>query len=155
MLENCELLGNQDTLSAIHQYDKSSRIEGNVDFIFSMLASVFENCRITIQQWQLKPKKDENNTVTAHRRTDPAMTTRFVFRNCLINGTDEYVALYRSKPQVHKNYLGRPWKEYSRTIFIGCVLESIIMPQGWMPWTGDFVLKTSVIWVPGLICRAE
>ncbi|TQD95085.1 hypothetical protein C1H46_019291 [Malus baccata] len=50
--------------------------------------------------------------------------------------------LYRSKPQVHKNYLGRPWKEYSRTVFINCSMEALITPQGWMPWSGDFALTT-------------
>ncbi|KAG5041281.1 hypothetical protein JHK85_013757 [Glycine max] len=69
-------------------------------------------------------------------------TVGFVFQNCLINGTEEYMTLYHSKPQVHKNYLGRPWKEYSRTVFINSFLEVLVTPQGWMPWSGDFALKT-------------
>ncbi|KAL0423971.1 UNVERIFIED_CONTAM: putative pectinesterase/pectinesterase inhibitor 51 [Sesamum radiatum] len=52
------------------------------------------------------------------------------------------MALYYSKPSVHKNFLGRPWKEYSRTVFIHCTLEALITPGGWMPWSGDFALKT-------------
>ncbi|KAG5000242.1 hypothetical protein JHK87_021314 [Glycine soja] len=91
---------------------------------------------------QVKPEKGENNAITAHGRTDPAEPTGFVFQNCLINGTEEYIALYLSKPQVHKNYLGRPWKEYSRTVFINSILEALVTPQGWMPWSGDFALKT-------------
>lgn len=144
IIENCEFIGNQDTLYAhsLRQFYKSCRIQGNVDFIFGNSASIFQDCEILIRPRQLKPEKGENNAVTAHGRTDPAQSTGFVFQNCLINGTDEYMKLYHSKPQVHKNFLGRPWKEYSRTVFIHCNLEALIMPQGWMPWSQDFALKT-------------
>lgn len=144
IIENCEFLGNQDTLYAhsLRQFYKSCRIEGNVDFIFGNSASIFQDCTILVRPRQLKPEKGENNAVTAHGRIDPAQTTGFVFQNCLINGTEEYMKLYNSKPKVHKNYLGRPWKEFSRTVFIDCNMEALITPQGWMPWTGDFALKT-------------
>lgn len=52
------------------------------------------------------------------------------------------MALYYSNPKVHKNYLGRPWKEYSRTVFIHCYVEVLVTPQGWMPWDRDFALST-------------
>ncbi|KAG2679443.1 hypothetical protein I3760_11G050300 [Carya illinoinensis] len=144
IIENCEFLGNQDTLYArsLRQFYKSCRIQGNVDFIFGNSASVFQNCQILIRPRQVNPTKGEKNTVTAHGRTDPAQATGFVFQNCLINGTEEYMVLYHNKPKVHINYLGRPWKLYSRTVFIHCNLEVLITPEGWMPWDGDFALKT-------------
>ncbi|XP_052196617.1 probable pectinesterase/pectinesterase inhibitor 51 [Diospyros lotus] len=144
VIENCEFLGNQDTLYAhsLRQFYKSCRIEGNVDFIFGNSASIFQECTILVRPRQLKPEKGENNAVTAHGRTDPAQSTGFVFQNCLVNGTDDYMALYNKNPKVHKNFLGRPWKEYSRTVFVECNLEALITPQGWMPWSGDFALKT-------------
>lgn len=144
VIQNCEFLGNQDTLyaHALRQFYKSCRIQGNVDFIFGNSASVFQDCQIFVAPRQLKPEKGENNAVTANGRTDPAQSTGFVFQNCLINGTEEYMKLYYSKPKVHKNFLGRPWKEYSRTVFINCNIESLLAPQGWMPWSGDFALKT-------------
>ncbi|XP_019464125.1 PREDICTED: probable pectinesterase/pectinesterase inhibitor 51 isoform X2 [Lupinus angustifolius] len=144
IIENCEFLGNQDTLYAhsLRQFYKSCHIEGNVDFIFGNSASVFQDCQILVRPRQVKPEKGENNAVTAHGRTDPAQATGFVFQNCLINGTEEYMALYHSKPTVHKNFLGRPWKMYSRTVFLQCQLEVLVTPQGWMPWDGDFALKT-------------
>ncbi|KAF8411678.1 hypothetical protein HHK36_004236 [Tetracentron sinense] len=144
IFENCEFLGNQDTLYAhsLRQFYKSCHIQGNVDFIFGNSASFFQDCLILVRPRQVSPEKGENNAVTAHGRTDPAQSTGFVFHNCVINGTDEYMALYYSKPKVHKNYLGRPWKEYSRTVFIHCYLEDLIIPQGWMPWSGDFALST-------------
>ncbi|KAL0395960.1 UNVERIFIED_CONTAM: putative pectinesterase/pectinesterase inhibitor 51 [Sesamum calycinum] len=144
VIENCEFVGNQDTLYAhsLRQYYKSCRIQGNVDFIFGNSAAFFQDCLILVAPRQVKPEKGENNAVTAHGRIDPAQSTGFVFQNCVINGTDTYMALYYSKPSVHKNFLGRPWKEYSRTVFIHCTLEALITPGGWMPWSGDFALKT-------------
>ncbi|WOG82129.1 hypothetical protein DCAR_0101291 [Daucus carota subsp. sativus] len=144
VIENCEFLGNQDTLYAhsLRQFYKSCHIEGNVDFIFGNSASVFQDCTILIRPRQLKPEKGSTNAVTAHGRIDPAQSAGFVFHNCLINGTEEYMQYYNSNPKVYKNFLGRPWKEFSRTVFIDCVLEALITPQGWMPWTGDFALKT-------------
>ncbi|RVW41101.1 Pectinesterase 2 [Vitis vinifera] len=41
-----------------------------------------------------------------------------------------------------KTYLGRPWKEYSRTVFMKTYLDSLINPAGWMEWSGNFALKT-------------
>nr|GMD44832.1 probable pectinesterase/pectinesterase inhibitor 51 [Ipomoea batatas] len=144
IVENCEFLGNQDTLYAhsLRQYYKSCRIQGNVDFIFGNSASFFQDCTILVAPRQTNPEKGENNAVTAHGRIDPGQSTGFVFQNCVINGTADYMRLYFSKPKVHKNYLGRPWKEYSRTVFIKCTLEALTSPDGWMPWSGDFALKT-------------
>ncbi|XP_059307876.1 probable pectinesterase/pectinesterase inhibitor 51 [Lycium ferocissimum] len=144
VIENCEFIGNQDTLyaHALRQYYKSCRIQGNVDFIFGNSASFFQECDILIAPRQLRSEKGETNAVTAHGRMDPAQSTGFVFQNCLINGTDKYVDLYNKKPKVHKNFLGRPWKEYSRTVFIECTLETLISANGWLPWSGDFAFKT-------------
>lgn len=142
--ENCEFLGNQDTLYAhsLRQFYKSCRIQGNVDFIFGNSAAFFQDCLVLIAPRQLRPEKGENNAVTAQGRIDPAQSTGFVFQNCVINGTHAYMALYYSNPKVHKNYIGRPWKEYSRTVLLRCTLEALITPDGWMPWSGDFALQT-------------
>ncbi|KAG5041282.1 hypothetical protein JHK82_013391 [Glycine max] len=141
---NSAAVGNQDTLypHSLRQFYKSCSIEGNVDFIFGNAAAIFQDCQILVRPRQVKPEKGENNAITANARQDPAQPTGFVFQNCSINGTEEYMALYHSKPQVHKNYLGRPWKEYSRTVSINSFLEVLVTPQGWMPWSGDFALKT-------------
>lgn len=42
-----------------------------------------------------------------------------------------------------KTYLGRPWKEYSRTVFIKTFFDSSIDPAGWLEWNDkDFALNT-------------
>ncbi|WOH00635.1 hypothetical protein DCAR_0520006 [Daucus carota subsp. sativus] len=144
IIENCEFLGHQDTLyaNALRQYYKSCHIEGTVDFIFGNAVSIFKDCTILVRPRQLNPEKGEQNVVAAHSRTDPAQSTGFVFQDCVINGTDKYMELYYSNPKVHKSFLGRPWKEFSRAVYINCVLETLINPQGWLIWTGDFALQT-------------
>jgi pectin methylesterase-like acyl-CoA thioesterase len=113
-----------------------------LDFIFGNSASVFENCSILVLPRQLNPHHGESNIVTAHGRTDPAQSTGFVFQNCAINGSQDYLALYRENSTAHKVYLGRPWKEYSRTVFINCSMEKIIVPEGWSPWKDNFAIST-------------
>ncbi|EOA13114.1 hypothetical protein CARUB_v10026126mg [Capsella rubella] len=144
VLENCEFLGNQDTVYAhsLRQFYKQCRIEGNVDFIFGNSAAVFQDCDILIASKHSKLENGANNAITAHGRIDASQSTGFVFSNCSINGTEEYLKEYQANPKGHKNFLGRPWKEFSRTVFVNCNLGSLISPDGWMPWSGDFALKT-------------
>ena len=73
VIENCEFIGNQDTLYAqsLRQFYKSCRIQGNVDFIFGNSASFFQDCEILVRPRQVNPEKGENNALTAHGRTDP------------------------------------------------------------------------------------
>ncbi|CAA7034793.1 unnamed protein product [Microthlaspi erraticum] len=146
ILDNCEFLGNQDTVYAhsLRQFYKQCRIQGNVDFIFGNSAAVFQDCNILIASKNSKIEQGggANNAITAHGRIDASQSTGFVFSNCTINGTEEYMKEFQANPEGHTNYLGRPWKEFSRTVFVNCNLESLISPDGWSPWSGDFALKT-------------
>ena len=145
VLENCEFIGNQDTLYAhsLRQLYKSCIIQGNVDFIFGNSASVFHNCTILIRPRQLDPMKGGNSVISANGRMDPAQTDGFVFQECVITGTKEYMQLYRKVPRLRQTtFLGRPWKEFSRCVFVRCKLDAIVSPLGWLPWDGDFALST-------------
>ncbi|XP_021713912.1 probable pectinesterase/pectinesterase inhibitor 51 [Chenopodium quinoa] len=144
LVEDCEFLGNQDTLYAhsLRQVYRSCSMEGNVDFIFGNAAAIFQDCTILVRPRQVDPSKGENNAITAQGRTDPAEATGFVFLGCHISGTNEYMKLWQQNPKVHKNYLGRPWKMYSRTMFIQCTMDGLISPEGWMPFREDFALST-------------
>ena len=144
ILENVEFVGHQDTLyaRALRQLYRSCVISGTVDFIFGDSAALFENCHIIILPRQLSPETGECNTVTAQSRVDPAQSTGFVFYKCVVNGSAEYLRLFHEQPAVHRSYLGRPWREYSRTVFIDCYLGALIRPEGWFPWSGDFALST-------------
>ncbi|GFQ05785.1 probable pectinesterase/pectinesterase inhibitor 51 [Phtheirospermum japonicum] len=145
VMENCEFIGNQDTLFAnsLRQYYKSCHIQGNVDFIFGNAAAFFQDCLILVAPRQLNPENGgEQNVVTAQGRTDPGQSTGLVFQNSVINGTKAYMDLYYKNPKLRQTFLGRPWKEYSRTVFIRCTLEALISKDGWMPWKDDFALRT-------------
>ncbi|KAF3329309.1 putative pectinesterase/pectinesterase inhibitor 51 [Carex littledalei] len=67
-----------------------------------------------------------------------------VFHNCSILVVPRQLNPHHGEENstAHKVYLGRPWKEYSRTVFINCSMDRIIRPEGWLPWKGDFALKT-------------
>ncbi|KAM0949114.1 putative pectinesterase [Dioscorea sansibarensis] len=41
-----------------------------------------------------------------------------------------------------RTFLGRPWKQYSRTLFMKTSIGGVIDPAGWLEWDGDFTLTT-------------
>lgn len=133
---NCRMEGYQDTLYAQthRQYYRSCVIAGTVDFIFGDAAAVFQNCMIVVR----KPLVNQQNIVTAQGRIDKRETTGIVIQNCRILPDKKLIPF---KSQI-KSYLGRPWKEYSRTIIMESTIGDLIHPDGWLPWEGDFGLKT-------------
>ncbi|XP_024931992.2 putative pectinesterase/pectinesterase inhibitor 45 [Ziziphus jujuba] len=133
---NCRFEGYQDTLYAQthRQFYRSCVIAGTVDFIFGDAAAIFQNCNLVVR----KPLDNQQNIVTAQGRTDVRETTGFVLQNCRVMADK---ALVPVKEKI-RSYLGRPWKEFSRTIFMESDIEDIIHPDGWMPWEGEFALKT-------------
>ncbi|KAJ3679653.1 hypothetical protein LUZ60_017664 [Juncus effusus] len=133
---NCRFDGYQDTLytQARRQYFRNCVVSGTIDFIFGNSAVVFQNCLIIVR----RPMDNQQNTVTAHGRKDPNMKTGIVIQNCRIQPDDRL-----SKDRLNiPSYLGRPWKEYSRTVVMESTIGDLIRPEGWMPWNGDFALKT-------------
>uniref|UniRef100_A0A0D6QUB8 Pectinesterase n=1 Tax=Araucaria cunninghamii TaxID=56994 RepID=A0A0D6QUB8_ARACU len=141
---NCAILSHQDSLytHTLRQFYKNCRIEGTVDFIFGNSAAIFEECLILLRPRQVQPEKGAQNTVTAHARVDPAQSTGFVFHNCTIKGTADYMRYFHDNPKIHKGFLGRPWKMYARTIFMNSYLGEVISPEGWLFWNGNFALDT-------------
>lgn len=133
---NCRMEGYQDTLYAQthRQYYRSCYITGTVDFIFGDAAAVFQNCMIYVR----KPMDNQQNIVTAQGRVDKRETTGIVLQGCRILADD---SLNPVKSQI-KSYLGRPWKEYSRTIIMETEIGDFIHGDGYMPWQGNFALNT-------------
>ncbi|GMH22391.1 hypothetical protein Nepgr_024234 [Nepenthes gracilis] len=130
----CSFEGYQDTLYVYsnRQFYRECDIYGTVDFIFGDAAVVFQNCNI----YPRYPPAGAN-TITAQGRADPNQNTGISIQNCNVTAASDLVG----KSGV-KTYLGRPWKEYSRTVFLTTFLDSLIMPAGWLPWDGDFALDT-------------
>ncbi|XP_015570414.1 pectinesterase-like [Ricinus communis] len=133
---SCGFEGYQDTLytHSLRQFYRDCEIYGTIDYIFGNAAVVFQNCRINSRL----PLNNQFNAITAQGRTDPNQNTGISIQNCSIKEAKD---LATSNLTI-KTYLGRPWKEYSRTIFMQSYIASLIDPAGWTPWSGDFALAT-------------
>ncbi|RVW92832.1 Pectinesterase 2 [Vitis vinifera] len=94
---------------------------------------VFQKCNIYARN---PPNKV--NTVTAQGRTDPNQNTGISIHDCEVTAASDLKPVQSSV----KTYLGRPWKEYSRTVFLKTYLDSLINSAGWLEWSGDFALNT-------------
>ena len=127
VFKNCRFVGNQDTIYAAgenaRQYFVDCYIEGTTDFIFGPSTAVFQNCTI---------KAKTNSFITA-ANTPQGKKFGFVFLDCKII----------VDTSVTKLFLGRPWRSYSRTVFIRCQLPKQIAPDGWNNWGNPENEKTT------------
>ncbi|PIA52276.1 hypothetical protein AQUCO_01000268v1 [Aquilegia coerulea] len=132
----CSFEGYQDTLysHSLRQFYRECDIYGTVDFIFGNAAVVLQNCNI----YPTLPIHGQGNEITAQGRTDPNQNTGITVQNCTIRASDALA----SSNDTTKTYLGRPWKEYSRTVYMQSFMDSLIVPLGWDIWSGDFALAT-------------
>ncbi|KAF2316815.1 hypothetical protein GH714_042156 [Hevea brasiliensis] len=133
---SCRFKGFQDTLyvHSHRQFYRNCDIYGTIDFIFGDAVVVLQNCNIFVR----KPMSSQKNTVTAQSRKDPNENTGIVIHNSRVMAASDLRPVQRS----FKTYLGRPWKKYSRTLFIKSNLDGLIDPEGWLPWIGNFGLNT-------------
>eukprot|EP01018_Ginkgo_biloba_P027984 Gb_24564 [translate_table: standard] len=136
VLYRCKIMGYQDTLyvHSLRQFYRECRILGTVDFVFGNAAVVFQSCTLLAR----KPLQNQKNAITAQGRTDPNQNTGISIHSCSIAADADLVAVKSSFP----TYLGRPWKNYSRTVFMQSSLGDLIHPAGWLEWDRDFALKT-------------
>ncbi|WP_461533293.1 pectinesterase family protein [Sinomicrobium sp.] len=125
VFENCKFLGNQNTLylkgKKSRQYYKNCYIEGTVDFIFGSSTAVFESCVINCKG---------KGYVTA-ASTPELAEYGMVFLNCRITGRGD-----------NKFYLGRPLRQYAKTVFLNCYLSRHLAPDGWNNWGKPEVEET-------------
>ncbi|XWS31748.1 hypothetical protein CRYUN_Cryun23aG0102500 [Craigia yunnanensis] len=133
---SCSFEGYQDTLytHSLRQFYRECDIYGTVDFIFGNAAVVFQNCNI----YPRRPMSGQFNAITAQGRTDPNQNTGTSIHDCNIMAADDLA----SSNTTFITYLGRPWKEYSRTVYMQNFMGSLIDPAGWRAWDGDFALST-------------
>lgn len=117
VFKKCRFLGWQDTLYAKNgrQYYIDSYIEGHVDFIFGQAAAVFENCHI---------HSKGDGYITAPMRFAADEPAGFVFRKCRLTSSNTSSGIY----------LGRPWRDYGRTVFIDTQIDASVRPEGWHHW---------------------
>ncbi|XAR52215.1 Pectinesterase [Bertholletia excelsa] len=132
----CNIIGYQDTLyvHSQRQFFRECDIYGTVDFIFGNAAVVFQSCNIVAR----KPMNLQKNTITAQNRKDPNQNTGISIHACRILATPDLEASKGSYP----TFLGRPWKLYSRTVYMLSFMGDHIHPRGWLEWNATFALDT-------------
>jgi len=143
LFDNCRFLGGQDTLftaplppkeiephgfigpkesaprtSGRHYY-KNCYIEGDIDFIFGGATAYFENCEL-----HSKDIGQAVNSYVTAASTPQGQTYGYVMQSCRFTG---------SCPP-HSAYLGRPWREYAKTVLLDCEIGGHICEEGWDDW---------------------
>lgn len=133
---SCSFEGYQDTLyvHSLRQFYRECDIYGTVDFIFGNAAAVFQNCNL----YPRLPMANQFNAITAQGRTDPNQNTGISIENCTIRAADD---LANSSANI-QTFLGRPWKQYSRTVYMQSFMSDVVDPAGWRDWNGTFGLDT-------------
>ncbi|XP_050203683.1 pectinesterase-like [Mercurialis annua] len=132
----CSFVGYQDTLyvHSLRQFYSECDIYGTVDFIFGNAAVVFQNCSL----YARKPNPNQKNIFTAQGREDPNQNTGISIMNSKITAASDLIPVKKA----FKTFLGRPWKEYSRTVIVGCYIDDAVEPVGWLEWNATFALST-------------
>lgn len=115
---NVSIKGFQDTLyvagEGFRSHFKDCFIEGSTDFIFGGGTALFESCEI---------RSVSNSYITA-ASTPENRKFGLVFNNCRLT----------ANPDVDKVYLGRPWREHAKTVFINSEFGGHIVAEGWHNW---------------------
>ncbi|GLC82788.1 pectinesterase family protein [Lacrimispora brassicae] len=144
--ENCRFLGNQDTLftgplppkeiepngfigpkqhapriNGRHYY-KNCYIEGDIDFIFGSATAYFEGCTF----FSKYTGKEISSYVTA-ASTPKGQEYGYVMENCR----------FESNCPADNAYLGRPWREYGKTVLLNCYMDDHICKEGWHDWNKE------------------
>jgi len=151
MFDNCRFLGNQDTLftgplppkeieaggfvgpkqfspriNGRHYY-RNCYVEGDIDFVFGSATAYFEACEF----FSKNIHRPVNSYVTA-ASTPKGQPYGYVMKDCRFTGN--------CPP--HSAYLGRPWREYAKTVLLDCFMENHICPEGWHDWGKPAAQKT-------------
>ncbi|KAF3795063.1 putative pectinesterase/pectinesterase inhibitor 34 [Nymphaea thermarum] len=136
VIYRCSIISYQDTLyvHSQRQFYRECDIYGTVDFIFGNAAVVIQKSNIIAR----KPMANQKNTITAQNRKDPNQNTGMSIHDCQILAAQDLEPVKNSVP----TYLGRPWKLYSRVVYMLSYMGDHIEPSGWLPWMGSFALDT-------------
>ena len=107
-------------------------LQGDVDFIFGSGTAYFDECTIFSKMPgdRLPPESPEEEVVygfVTAASTHPGFPYGYVFHRCKLTSDCPKGSIY----------LGRPWKEFAKTVFIECELGEHIHPLGWNDWGKD------------------
>lgn len=114
------------------QYYYGCYIRGDIDFIFGGAIVFFEECEIFSQYGVIEdeakiPEKGPDDIICG-----------YVTAACTIEGEEYGYVFYKCNftSDCPKNsiYLGRPWRDFAKTVLIECKLGEHIKPDGWHDW---------------------
>ena len=144
IFKHCRFLGHQDTLFADYgrQYYVDSYIEGGVDFIFGNATAVFDHTEL---------HANGPGYLTAQSRTAADQTTGYIILNSRVTsslGEDNLAGARlaegsRAPLRSGSIFLGRPWRPYSRVIYINTELPVDLNSAGWNNWNNPANEKTA------------
>jgi pectinesterase len=122
----CSFAGYQDTLYAhsLRQFYRDCDA-----------AVVLQNCNL----YARRPDPNQKNAFTAQGRHDPNQNTGIPVHGGKVAAAAADLIPVQAN---FSSFLGRPWKPYSRTVFMQTNIESLIHPRGWLEWNGAFALDT-------------
>ncbi len=162
LFENCRILGHQDTLFTGplpfkeiekggfrgptefapripgRQLYRRCYIEGEVDFIFGSAHAAFDECEL----FSLNCGNEINGYVTA-ASTYEGEKYGYIFRNCRFTSDCPRATVY----------LGRPWRNYAKTVLLNCELGAHIVPALFHDWGKQDARETLFYALYG--CRGE
>lgn len=172
MIDSCRLLGHQDTLFTGplpekerqpggfigpkqfapringRQYYKNCYICGDIDFIFGSATAYFEHCTLeSLLRTKTSEQSDSVSDTSAFppiqgyvtaASTPKGQAYGYVFSDCRFISKD---------CPAGSVYLGRPWRDYAKTILISCELGAHIHPAGFHDWNRENTHET--------VCYAE
>ena len=145
IFRHVRFLGHQDTLFADYgrQLYLDCFITGGVDFIFGNATAVFEGAVL---------EANGPGYLTAQSRTSADQTTGYVILDSRVTIAFEPRAtpMDASAPGAksaaaagHMVGLGRPWRPYSRVVYLNTELPAGVDPAGWDPWGKDANERTA------------
>lgn len=143
VFERCRLLGRTDTLftgplppfelkkngfvgpkqfderiNGRHLY-RDCFIEGDIDFIFGSATAYFERCEIFSKSRELPI-----NSFATASSTAEGQKYGYVFESCR----------FTSNCPASTAYLGRPWRNFAKTVILRSYIGPHICPEGWHNW---------------------
>jgi pectinesterase len=126
VFRRCRFLGWQDTLllNRGRHYFEDCYVEGHVDFIFGGATAFFSRCHV-------HALRDGYLTAAS---TPEGAPHGFVFADGRVT----------TGPEVVKGvYLGRPWRDFARTVFLRTEMSAGVRAEGWHNWKKPAAEKTA------------
>ncbi|XP_048533809.1 pectinesterase/pectinesterase inhibitor PPE8B-like [Triticum urartu] len=121
----------------LHHFYRDCRVAATVDFVIGMAAAVFQNCLLLVHA----PLPGEKNSIMAQVRFNTSTNPGFAFQFCNVFVHDDLLQANRAN-QTDKvfgtqTFLGRPWRAYSRVVFMQSYIGAVVWPKGRLAWDNN------------------